>query len=139
MSIFQERKAQSLKNPRLREILESRCLPDADGCPIWQGSLSPRGYGKYNSIEVHKLWYEFHNGPVPEGLELAHSCRKRNCLIHAKPLTHQENIREGTASTKTHCLRGHLYDEANTRRGPKGERICRECSKTYWDRRLNCV
>jgi hypothetical protein len=30
---------------------------------------------------------------------------------------------------KTHCLRGHPYDEQNTYRSPKGIRFCRECGR----------
>lgn len=30
---------------------------------------------------------------------------------------------------RTHCKRGHLFDEANTYIGPKGKRRCRACAK----------
>lgn len=33
------------------------------------------------------------------------------------------------AALRTHCPHGHLYDEANTYYGDKGERICRACNK----------
>lgn len=32
---------------------------------------------------------------------------------------------------KTHCLKGHPYDEANTAFSRKGQRRCRECNKAY--------
>jgi DNA-binding XRE family transcriptional regulator len=32
-------------------------------------------------------------------------------------------------STKTHCLRGHPFDEANTRISPAGHKCCRACSR----------
>lgn len=127
MTVFYERFEQCLKNPNLLQILESKSLWDSDGCLIWQGAKSPRGYGKYNSIEVHKLWYVKSNGPVPIGLVLAHSCHKKLCLIHARPLTQADNIRE-TTTLITCCPYGHAYDEKNTRYGLKGERICRRCS-----------
>jgi 5-methylcytosine-specific restriction endonuclease McrA len=32
---------------------------------------------------------------------------------------------------KTHCLRGHLFDEVNTYRSPKGYRACRKCMSVH--------
>jgi hypothetical protein len=41
-----------------------------------------------------------------------------------------EALRGGIVNaSKTHCPRGHAYDEANTFRDRKGSRVCRECRK----------
>jgi len=133
MSVMLERRAQALRNPDLAAILVSRCIRDEDGCLIWQGAQNGGGYGLYNSNSVHILWWILHYGPVPEGDVLAHSCHKKRCLIHARPTTQADNVKE-TAALKTHCNRGHLYDEANTALR-EGVRFCRECERTYWKRR----
>ena len=35
----------------------------------------------------------------------------------------------------THCVHGHLYDEANTHIGKDGKRNCRACAREYWHRK----
>lgn len=65
-------------------------------CLLWTGLVSARGYGRYLGRPVHVLFYEYLNGPdsIPQGKELAHSCHRKLCLIHARPKTHLENIQE---------------------------------------------
>jgi hypothetical protein len=43
-------------------------------------------------------------------------------------VTAEENTRRG-AEAITHCPQGHPYDEANTRRRPRGSRECRACGR----------
>jgi hypothetical protein len=43
---------------------------------------------------------------------------------------------------KTHCLRGHPFDDANTYVNPAGARVCRTCRAEYrraYDRRRHAV
>lgn len=35
--------------------------------------------------------------------------------------------RDSERARQTHCIRGHLFDELNTRRRANGTRACREC------------
>ena len=48
-------------------------------------------------VLAHRVYYERHVGPVPEGLELDHLCRNPGCVNpeHLEPVTHAENIRRG--------------------------------------------
>ena len=113
------------------------------GCWLWAGSLSGNGYGaiQYRGRQVvaHKLSYEAHVGPVPEGLELDHTCRLRCCVnpAHLEPVTRKTNIRRSSLvgrgagkaqSEKKFCPRGHKYTEDNTRLY-RGSRQCRTCHR----------
>jgi hypothetical protein len=34
---------------------------------------------------------------------------------------------------KTHCAKGHPYDQANTYIDGLGRRVCRQCRRAYWN------
>jgi len=117
-----------------------------NGCWIWQSSLNDAGYavmsvpvnGKCAPRRVHKMLYEFINGPVEDGLCLDHLCRNRNCINpkHLEPVTWRENILRGNSMSaiharKTHCIRGHEFDGKwrNSRRCSK----CQKIRNDYWN------
>ncbi len=60
-------------------------------------------------------------------------CRVRHCVNpkHLEPVTQLENVRRGDGGKmqreKTHCIRGHAFDEANTYVWG-GERQCKTCN-----------
>ena len=106
-----------------------------DECWLWQTGMVFGGYGKFfdgKIIRAHRYAYQLLVGPVPEGLELDHLCRVRNCVnpAHLEAVTHQENCQRGIAGygtvptpkssqnrqyfKKTHCPQGHPYDLINT-------------------------
>lgn len=105
----------------------------SDGCWLWMGYLTPKGYGhtrhRGRMTFAHRIAYEAVNGPIPEGLEIDHRCRVRNCVnpSHLDAVTHRENMIRATA-TRVECLRGHRFDEANTYLY-RGRRCCRECDR----------
>lgn len=111
-----------------------------DDCWEWTAQRSPKGYGRFQvgntNCLAHRVVYEAVVGPIPEGLELDHLCRNRGCVNpdHLEPVTHAENMRRGVAgerlAAKTHCSKGHVYDEANTyRRRDRVGRNCRACMR----------
>ena len=110
------------------------------GCWIWQASTTHNGYGQFwvggRMVKAHRFAYEMFVGPIPEGLELDHLCRVRNCVnpAHMEPVTHAENVRRGESFSainagKTHCPHGHAYDAENTYVKPNGWRHCRACQR----------
>lgn len=137
----------------LDQLFDSGFIPEPNsGCWLWFGELNNRGYGRMRqSVEPYKRrWflahifsYERFIGPVPHGLELDHKCRVRSCCNpnHVEPVTRRENMLRGNSplachARKTHCVHGHLFDEANTKRrvdsgNPNGSRSCRACAEAY--------
>jgi hypothetical protein len=124
----------------------------ASKCWLWQGQATSNGYGVIGSgpkpahnIYVHRLAWELEHGPIPAGLEIDHLCHVRLCVNpgHLAVVTHAENNRRSpTVSTmhanQTHCVRGHLFDEANTYRPPGApqSRRCRICDAERDRRRV---
>lgn len=118
--------------------LKSRLLARVEqtelGCWEWHGARNDRGYGQLRVDgrvqSTHRLSYEIHVGPIPDGLQLDHLCRNRCCCNpqHLEPVTPAVNTRRGEPAQRTHCPRGHAYDEANTYRDARtGRRACRRC------------
>lgn len=113
------------------------CRPDLGPCWLWQGAKYSNGYGQFRAapghrMSAHTFAYELEYGPLPLGLEPDHLCRNRECCraSHLEAVTHAENMRR---ARRTHCRRGHPYDETNTYVGPERgrgiERCCRECRR----------
>jgi HNH endonuclease len=69
------------------------------GCWVWQRSTSFQGYGqvwyKGRLHRAHRVFYELHRGPIPEGLQIDHTCGNRLCVNpdHLEPVTPIENTR----------------------------------------------
>lgn len=110
-----------------------------DGCWVWNKGLNDAGYGltsngKGKNKRAHVASYELVRGPVPAGLVLDHLCRNRACINpeHLEPVTRRENTLRGVGASaqnarKSHCPRGHAYDEGNTVLRRRGGRECRTC------------
>lgn len=107
-------------------------------CHLWTGSLNNKGYGTFwahgHTVKAHRYAYEQANGPIPDGLEIDHRCRRRNCVAphHLDAVTHRVNILRSAnhvaaRAAVTHCPTDHPYDGTNTYRAPNGTRKCRTC------------
>lgn len=116
--------------------LTSRTEVDEAGCWLWQGPVMPNGYGQANAWGkvwlVHRLAYTVMVDAIPAGLQIDHTCRKRNCINpgHLEPVTQAENLRRQGAAV-TSCPNGHPYTPENTYRSPGTPncRRCRQCAR----------
>lgn len=114
----------------------------ADECWPWTGVPSRAGYGTFivgkrgRRQNAHRWIWEQINGPASSKLHLDHLCRNKLCVnpTHMELVTHAENLRRGKHTSyqamKTHCKRGHPFDEANTYVKKTG-RACKACSRMH--------
>lgn len=123
-----------------------------NGCWHWTGFIADSGYGRFRldgrKMGAHRASHILFAGPVPEGFEVDHTCHNldlacpggptclhRRCvrIDHLEAVPQSVNIMRGRTTAavnaaKTHCRRGHPYDEENTYILPKsGGRVCRIC------------
>ena len=120
----------------------SKVGKDPSGCWNWMASKNEKDYGRFwdgtRVVMAHRFLWEQINGVIPEGFELDHLCRNTACVNpqHLEVVTRRENIMRGRLPelarqlqlSKTHCPRGHAFDDANTyRRNDKAGRECRAC------------
>ena len=129
----------SFADERLPQRFWDKVYPEPNtGCWLWNASTY-RGYGRYNHQRkpqwAYAVAYKELVGPVPEGLELDHTCRQPTCVYpgHLEPVTHLENMRRGRVfkhqAEKTHCISGHEFTEDNTRTRKDGGRDCKKCNR----------
>lgn len=136
----------SVRRPALDRFAEKIALTDS-GCIEWIGGLNGVGYGQFyagrtslaetGKTYAHRWSYEYHVGPIPEGLHLDHLCRNRACVNpeHLQPVTVRENLLRGEGPSavnaeKTHCPKGHPYSGDNLYVYPTSNiRRCRECGR----------
>lgn len=89
----------------LDERIDSRTTRSA-GCWSWQGAHSNVGYAQVRKnkklLYVHRVMYERHNGPIPTGLVIDHTCHNRGCInpAHLQAVTNKQNIENRRGATK---------------------------------------
>lgn len=130
------------QSPLKKRIWRFITVGTPNGCCIWTGGLNKYGYGKvwvdetHRAVAAHRVIWEMVNGPIPAEVECDHLCRNRACVNprHIELVTTKTNILRGASwaavnAKKTHCIRGHPFDETNTYLRPKGGRGCRICRR----------
>ena len=91
--VYKKRTARPL-DERLYEMI---AIDELTGCWIWIGNIGTNGYGRIGVDNVvcptHRVSYEFHKGPIPDGLVLMHTCDVRPCINpdHLVPGTKKDN------------------------------------------------
>lgn len=111
------------------------------GCHIWLGSLTHNGYGiffrdkNHRNERAHRFAYALKHGPIPEGMQVCHSCDERSCVNpdHLFIGSAQDNtddmMRKGRhyRNGQTHCKRGHEFSGENVYLNSHGGRGCKIC------------
>jgi hypothetical protein len=72
-----------------------------DDCWVWTGCKLPTGYGHYRKTKscqlyAHRTAFELTNGPIPDGLEVCHTCDNPPCCNpnHLWIGTHLDNVHD---------------------------------------------
>jgi hypothetical protein len=122
-----------------------------DGCWLWIGTKTSSGYGYFipqgrKRVAAHRFSAALHFGMFDQRLHVLHLCDTPACVkpAHLELGDHVENMRQMAArgrtpnSQKTHCPKGHPYDEANTYVW-KTNRYCRACNNAIRRERRSLV
>jgi hypothetical protein len=106
-------------------------------CWRWRAALNAGGYALFGldgRMRLgYRIAYEWWVGLVPDGLQLDHICRVRQCVNpdHLEPVTRQENalrgVRARAVPKPTHCPYGHEYSGKNLWKTREGYLHCVIC------------
>ena len=104
------------------------CDVDANGCWIWKGSITKKGYGftyyrGHGQHNLHRLMYmAVHRVTLAETDHVCHSCDVRRCcnpdhlFLGNAAVNNRDCGNKGRHhnAVKTHCKRGHEFTPENT-------------------------
>lgn len=94
-----------------------RRVTKTDTCWIWQGFVTPKGYGllsfvnqdgKPSSMQAHRVSYEEAFGPVAPGMVLDHICHNPACVRpdHLRQATTKQNAENRLGAQKNNKSSG---------------------------------
>lgn len=103
------------------EVRFWRYVEKTDSCWLWTGkSLNKKGYGQIQiggqgtkHKTAHRLSYELHHGPIPDGMVVMHSCDNPGCVNpdHLSLGTQSQNILDAFARGRKNAIPPHVFGE----------------------------
>jgi hypothetical protein len=107
----------------LKDRFWSRVQKAGSSCWLWTGTLNGSGYGVLGAggrggklLRAHRVAWEFHKGPIPDGLHCLHRCDNPRCVNvdHLFLGTNQDNIadRVRKGRSKAPIFRGEDHAQA---------------------------
>lgn len=131
--------------PDPERFAEKYTVHPETGCWEWSEKRNRGGYGVFTlsltggrTVLAHRFSLKLAGVEIPDGMVVDHLCRVRHCVNpeHLDVVTNRENLLRGmgwsgTHYRKTHCVRGHKFDDDNTvvyvTADGREQRNCREC------------
>lgn len=126
-----------------KERLLAKVKVISTGCWEWQGFRMPSGYGCCNwrgsNWSTHRLAYTLWKGPIPDGLDICHSCDNKPCCnpdhlwLGDQTANSLDVVIKGRhyLASRTHCPRGHELSGDNVKYYAKNRnwRACAACDR----------
>lgn len=86
-------------------------------CWLWTAARTKNGHGVFGtgggtSTSAHRWSYEYHLGPIPDGLQVDHLCRVTRCVnpAHLEAVTGAENVRRALRARDITAYRKRVID-----------------------------
>jgi hypothetical protein len=116
-------------------------------CILWTLSVDSKGYGQVKiphtrkNARVHRVAYEEAYGPIPQGLEVIHTCRVKRCVQpwHLVAVTPKQRMLAADlwdhlvawSLARPTCKHGHPFDGVfhEGRKDGRPQRYCRTCNR----------
>lgn len=121
--------------------VKAKCIVDENGCWLWQGFLSHKGYGltayRGRNPSVHRTMFQIvHGVSLRTEQFVCHRCDVRRCCnpdhlwLGDAGANNIDSRNKGThyEASKTECHRGHPFNEENTYM-KDGARACKACAR----------
>lgn len=129
----------------LQERFDDMYCPEPNsGCWLWTASVRHR-YGSIRTSSTkcssaHRVSWELHHGPIPEGICVLHRCDTPTCVNpdHLFLGTQLDNIKDRDQKGRNKkgwwfetCSKGHSFADGNTEVRADGSRRCKICAQRY--------
>ena len=115
--------------------LADKTIPDASGCWLFTGSISPKGYGQCGTHDglpagAHRRAYVIAWGSVSIELDVHHTCHVRRCVNpeHLRAVPHERNTQEREGAD----VRSRTGVRGVSRVGSRYRVIVKHRGKNHW-------